>query len=67
VNVNESIQVSFNIIFFQTKKTYEQRCRENDACKKELENKATYTPKEEERVRAWFTLCNDFLYLCRRV
>jgi len=47
VNVNESIQVSFNIIFFQTKKTYEQRCRENDACKKELENKATYTPKED--------------------
>lgn len=33
------------------KKAYEQRCRESDACKREIESKPMFTPREEDRLK----------------
>eukprot|EP00111_Clytia_hemisphaerica_P011793 TCONS_00034645-protein len=38
-------------IVLKSKKLYEQRCKESDSCKREYENKASYTPKEEDRLK----------------
>ena len=45
---------------------YEQRCKEHDQSNKEYENKATFTPKEEDRVNIYLEIF-DSPAVARRV